>query len=127
MTGTRISALFMAALAMLFTTGCGLGPAERLPTQPIPTQKPGAPPSPPEEGALLFKRFCANCHPDGGNVSDQGRTLHASALRARHITAAADIVRVMRSPASRMIRFDTETVPDREALLIAEYVLSAFR
>src|SRR5690242_18823874 len=40
-------------------------------------------------GEALFKQYCANCHPDGGNVSDPQRTLRSSALKANHITRPA--------------------------------------
>lgn len=74
----------------------------------------------------LFKKFCFNCHPNGGNVSDPDRSLHGSAMRKKHITKAEDIVRIMRNPKSRMIRFDVETISDRDARAIAEYVLNTF-
>ena len=80
-----------------------------------------------QTGEELFRQFCHNCHPDGGNVSDPKRSLHGSALRKNHITTPQDIVRIMRNPQSRMIRFDAATVSDREARLIAEYVLTTFR
>jgi len=78
-------------------------------------------------GAALFKQYCSSCHPDGGNVSDPARTLHGAALRANHITTPEDIIRIMRHPLSRMIRFDTATLSDRDARAIAEYVLYAFK
>jgi mono/diheme cytochrome c family protein len=82
---------------------------------------------PEQAGAALFKQFCFNCHPDGDNVSDPKRPLFGSALRAHHITTPEDIVHIMRHPISRMIRFDAETVSDRDAHVIAEYVLKTFR
>ena len=78
-------------------------------------------------GEMLFKQNCSPCHPDGGNVSDPGRTLHGSDLRANHITRPGDIVRIMRNPISRMIRFDTAAISDQDALAIAGYVLTTFR
>ena len=80
-----------------------------------------------QTGAVLFKQFCSNCHPDGGNVSDPDRTLHDSALRAHHITTPDDIIRIMRNPISRMITFDTSTISDKEAHIIAGYVLTTFK
>lgn len=79
------------------------------------------------DGEALFKQYCAPCHPDGGNVSDPARTLHGSVLKSKHITSPEDIVRIMRSPLSRMIRFDAATVSDEDARAIAEYVLKAFK
>lgn len=80
-----------------------------------------------QAGAELFRQFCHNCHPDGGNVSDPGKTLHGSSLRKNHITQPEDIVRIMRNPKSRMIRFDTTAISDKDARAIAEYVLRAYK
>ena len=80
-----------------------------------------------QTGAALFRQFCFNCHPDGTNVSDPKRPLFGSVLRANHITTPEDIVNIMRHPISRMIRFDAETVSDRDAHVIAEYVLNTFK
>jgi len=79
------------------------------------------------DGEALFRQYCAPCHPDGGNVSDPARTLHGSVLKSKHITSPEDIVRIMRHPLSRMIRFDAATVSDEDARAIAEYVLKAFK
>jgi len=78
-------------------------------------------------GEALFKQYCSSCHPDGGNVSDPGRPLYGSALRRNHITKPEDIVRIVRKPLSRMIRFDASTLSDRDARLIAEYILVTFK
>ncbi|KAB0665992.1 cytochrome c [Oryzomonas japonica] len=80
-----------------------------------------------QRGEELFKQYCAVCHPDGGNVSDPEHTLRGRALRSHHITKPQDIVRIMRTPISRMIRFDAATLSDEDAGAIAEYVLHAFR
>lgn len=78
-------------------------------------------------GEILFRQYCAACHPGGGNVTDPGRTLHAAALKRHHISTPDDIVRIMRNPRSRMIRFDRSMLSDRDAVAIAEYVLKEFR
>src|SRR5512137_1027780 len=67
------------------------------------------------DGEALFKQYCASCHPNGGNVSDPRRNLHGSALKRNHITTPEDVVRIMRNPQSRMIRFDPSTLSDRDA------------
>jgi cytochrome c6 len=79
------------------------------------------------DGEALFKQYCSPCHPNGGNVSDPKRTLYVSVLRKKQITTPEDIVRIMRNPLSRMIRFDPATLSDREARAIAEYVLKTFK
>jgi cytochrome c6 len=78
-------------------------------------------------GEALFKQYCSSCHPNGGNVSDPERTLFASALKRNHITSADDIIRIVRRPISRMIRFDESTLSDKDARIIAEYVLTSFK
>jgi cytochrome c6 len=99
------------------------------------SQKPAEAPSksaldsrePVRDGAALFKRYCSVCHPDGGNFSDPERALYGSVLKRNHITTPEDIVRIMRKPLSRMIRFDASTLPEKDARAIAEYVLKTFR
>ena len=78
-------------------------------------------------GEALFKQYCSTCHPNGGNVSDPRHPLYGSALRRNHITTPEDIVRIMRNPLSRMIRFDRSTLSDKDAGAIAEYVLATFK
>jgi cytochrome c6 len=78
-------------------------------------------------GEELFKQYCSSCHPNGGNVSNPERTLHGSRLKSNHITTPDDIVRIMRRPLSRMIRFDPAMLSDRDARIIAEYVLKTFK
>ncbi|MBI2354238.1 MAG: cytochrome c [Deltaproteobacteria bacterium] len=80
-----------------------------------------------QAGEALFKQYCAPCHPDGGNVTDPRRTLRGSRLKANHITRPEDIVRIMRNPISRMIRFDETTIPDRDATAIAVYIFETFK
>lgn len=116
----------VAALAICLLCGC----SQEAPRQPeafrtAPVRQDSQVRTP--SGEELFRRFCHNCHPDGGNVSDPKRPLYGSALRRNHITTPEDIVRIMRNPLSRMIRFDAETVSDEDARRIAEYVLKTFR
>lgn len=123
MSRTTPGARFAAALSICLLCGC----AKEAPRN---TESPRTAPVPLRQtltGEELFRQFCHNCHPDGGNVSDPKRTLRGSVLRKRHITTPEDIVRIMRSPMSRMIRFDAETIPDKDARAIAEYVLNTFR
>jgi cytochrome c6 len=79
------------------------------------------------DGGALFRQYCASCHPDGGNVSDPERTLYRSVLKKNHITTSEDIVRVIRQPLSRMIRFDASMLSDSDARAIAEYILKTFK
>jgi cytochrome c6 len=79
------------------------------------------------DGEALFKQYCASCHPSGGNVSDPKRALYGSILKSRHIATPEDIVRIMRNPKSRMIRFDPSTLSDKDARAIADYILMTFK
>ena len=106
-------------------TGCRKDEPQRL-SVPQPATAPNSR-GPVRGGEALFKQYCAPCHPDGGNVSDPERTLSGSALKRNHISTPDDIVRIMRHPLSRMIRFDAATLSDRDARAIAEYVLKTFR
>lgn len=115
----------LLALSAGILTGCSTREPEKAavnPAGPAATTR-----EPVRDGESLFKQYCASCHPDGGNVSDPGRTLRGSALRRNHITTPEDIVRIMRNPISRMIRFDESTLSDRDARAIADYILKTFK
>ena len=126
---TMTGACSMTAVAICLLGGCSQeAPRKREAPRTAPAQQ--AAPNPQElmrVGEALFRQFCHNCHPDGGNVSDPKRTLHRSALQKNRITTPEDIVRIMRNPLSRMIRFDAETISDKDARAIAEYILNTFR
>jgi cytochrome c6 len=118
-----------ACVVLVMSSGLVAGCSKdesRKPAAAPPASAPGSHGSAPD-GEALFRQYCASCHPDGGNVSDPERTLYGSVLKKKHITTPDHIVRVMRSPLSRMIRFDAATLPDREARAIAEYVLKTFK
>ncbi len=122
----RTSAVAVAAAYLL--SGCSKEPQHNTGASgavSVPSAVPGQQGQ--SSGEALFRQFCSNCHPDGGNVSDRDRTLHGSVLRRNHITAPEDIIKIMRNPISRMIRFDVETISDKDAQVIAEYVLTTFR
>ena len=110
------------AIAMSVLAGCNREDAQKTGSIPSTAAAQNL-----EKGEALFKQYCSPCHPDGGNTSDPQRTLHGSALQANHVTRTEDIVRIMRTPISRMIRFDATIISDRDATAIAEYVLTAFK
>ncbi|TSK06982.1 MAG: cytochrome C [Geobacter sp.] len=91
------------------------------------TPRSGSPPVVTERGRQFFKERCAPCHPDGGNVINPKKTLHAGVLADQGITTPADIVKKMRNPGPGMVRFDERTIPDVDARLIADYILATFR
>jgi cytochrome c6 len=119
----RISLLLLCALTVF--NGCSRH--EPAPATPSPAAASATAGAAVPSGEALFKQYCSSCHPDGGNVSDPQRTLHGSVLKKNHITSADDIIRIMRSPISRMIRFDVSTLSDRDARAIAEYILATFK
>ncbi|MBK5274104.1 MAG: c-type cytochrome [Desulfuromonadales bacterium] len=122
----RMACLLIVLAAVTgILTGCSKEKAEKATVAPI-APTPGSPETVPD-GEALFKQYCAACHPNGGNVSDPDRPLYGSVLKARHIRTPEDIVRIMRRPLSRMIRFDVSTLSDKDAHAIAMYVLKTFK
>ena len=78
-------------------------------------------------GEALFKQHCTMCHPDGGNIINPKKTLHAKDLKANNIKSAGDIVKKMRDPGPGMTKFDEKTLPEKDAKAIADYVLKTFK
>ncbi len=122
---TVISGLVLILLSSAPLGGCRRNETVTAPPPSPVSSKPAADGA--GSGAALFKQYCSTCHPDGGNVSDPERTLHGAALKRNHITTSDDIVRIMRNPISRMIRFDPATISDQDARAIAEYILATFK
>jgi cytochrome c6 len=77
-------------------------------------------------GEKLFRQYCAVCHPNGGNIIKPGVTLQRKDRDAHGVKTAMDIVGKMRNPGPGMSRFDTNTIPDKDAKEIAEYILKTF-
>jgi len=114
----------VVAASCVALAGCSKNEQQSPALQPVTasnTQEPG------RDGAALFRQYCSSCHPDGGNVSDPKRTLHGSVLRSNGITTPEDVIKIMRNPLSRMIRFDPSTLSDKDARAIAEYILVTFK
>lgn len=89
-----------------------------------------------KSGKALFEKHCAVCHPDGGNRLNPEQTLHRKVLESNGFKTPHDIVQKMRRPGafsphtgkwSAMKKFDIKTLPDEEALKIAEYILKTFK
>jgi cytochrome c6 len=78
-------------------------------------------------GEAGFKQHCAVCHPDGGNIVNPQKTLRKKDLDANNIKTATDIVKIMRKPGPGMTAFDANTVPDKDAKEIADYILTTFK
>jgi len=78
-------------------------------------------------GGALFKQHCSLCHPDGGNNVNPQKTLHKKDREANGVKTKADIVGKMRNPGTGMTKFDEQTLPDKDAKAIAEYILKTFK
>lgn len=125
---TTISACTIALVTICFQCGCSKEEPRKTESRTASVPQPASTKQEKiQTGEELFRQFCFNCHPDGGNASDPKRTLRRSDLRKNYITTPEDIVKIMRNPISRMIRFDAGTIPDKDARTIAEYVLNTFR
>ena len=77
-------------------------------------------------GESEFKEHCAVCHPNGGNIVNQKKTLHKQDREANNVKTVADIVKTIRTPGQGMTKFDKKTVSDKEARAIAQYMLKTF-
>jgi cytochrome c6 len=78
-------------------------------------------------GEELFQQHCSTCHREGGNIINAKKTLRGKDLKANHILKAEDIVKLMRNPGPGMASYDQKTVPDKDAMEIARYILEAFK
>ncbi|KPK01626.1 MAG: hypothetical protein AMK71_04805 [Nitrospira bacterium SG8_35_4] len=78
-------------------------------------------------GEELFKKHCALCHPNGGNIIRPEKTLLKKDLEERRIKTPEDIVNVMRNPAMGMKTFPEDKLSDADAQKIADYILQTFQ
>ena len=79
------------------------------------------------KGESKFKELCSMCHPDGGNIVNPKKTLHAKDRTANGIKNEADIVKIMRKPGPGMTTFDTKTVSEKDAGEMAKYIIKTFK
>ena len=77
-------------------------------------------------GKALFQQHCAACHPDGGNIINPDFPLHKEKLKEHNITKPGDIVEKMRNPGPGMTKFGKDTISDKDAEEIADYILKTF-
>jgi cytochrome c6 len=78
-------------------------------------------------GEELFKLNCTVCHPNGGNVINKDKTLLKDDLAEHGVKTPEDIVKLMRNPGPGMRKFDENTISDKDAKEIANYVLKTFK
>lgn len=79
------------------------------------------------DGGAEFKKHCAACHPDGGNIINPKKTLKKADLAKSGIKDWKGIMKAMRSPGPGMTKFDAKTIPDKEAKAIGDYVLKTYK
>ena len=79
-----------------------------------------------KNGENSFKKYCAACHPNGGNVLRPVKNITKKTLEKNGIKTVNDIVKIMRKPGDDMTQFDEKTLPENEARKIAEYILRTF-
>lgn len=63
------------------------------------------------DGKKEFEKHCAKCHPNKENI-------------AKQIPTVKVIIERMRKPGPGMTSFDKKTISDKEATVIAEYILA---
>ena len=71
-------------------------------------------------GEALFKAKCAACHPNGGNIIKATATL-------KGLKDPKVITKKIRSGGGGMTAFDAKAVSDKDAKLIADYVIKTFK
>jgi cytochrome c6 len=81
----------------------------------------------PKNGEAVFKKYCAACHADGGNIIKPNKTLSKMDREKNGIKTTKDIIKIMRTPGEGMTTFDEKTVPEKEAKQIAKYILHTFK
>ena len=78
-------------------------------------------------GKQGFEKNCAVCHKDGGNMVNPSKTLSKKDREANGVKSAKDIIAKMRKPGPGMTAFDTKTISDKEAKMIAVYIMNTFK
>ena len=78
-------------------------------------------------GEDLFKLHCAACHPDGGNIINPKETLSKADREKHGVKSAKDIVGKMRKPGPGMTTFDAKTIPEKDAMAIADHIIKTFK
>ena len=79
-----------------------------------------------KNGETAFRRYCSECHFEGGNLVHADKTLSKADRERNGVRTVQDIIRLIRKPGDGMLMFDEKTLPDAEARAIAEYILTTF-
>jgi cytochrome c6 len=80
-----------------------------------------------QNGEAGFREYCVECHADGGNIINPAKSLSKADREKNGIRTAIDIIKIMRKPGEGMTPFDEKTLPETEAVMIAEYILTTFK
>jgi mono/diheme cytochrome c family protein len=78
------------------------------------------------DGEILFKMFCIKCHKGGGNLLNKDKPIRRSALAAKNLDNVESIIKTMRNPGPKMLKFNEAMISDDDARKIAEYILKTF-
>jgi len=82
----------------------------------------------PNDGEALFNKYCAACHPNGGNIIEPNKTLSKMHREKNGKKTVDSIIKMMRSPTGAgMAVFDESSLPEKEAKKIAEYIINTFK
>lgn len=73
-----------------------------------------------DKGAALFNEKCASCHPDGGNIVNQNKTL-------KGIKDPKKVVKKARTGGGGMPAFDSKTISDADLKAVANYIVKTFK
>jgi cytochrome c6 len=71
-------------------------------------------------GEALFMSKCASCHPNGGNTINPKETL-------KGIKSTKKIIKQIRKGGDGMPAFDAKAISDKDAKLIAGYIVKTFK
>jgi cytochrome c6 len=79
------------------------------------------------DGKITFNKHCASCHPNGGNIINPAKSIRNKDLEKAGIKRWQDIVAKMRKPGPGMPIFNNQLIADKEARIVAEYILKNFK
>lgn len=71
-------------------------------------------------GEALFKSKCASCHPNGGNIINPKETL-------KGIKDPKKIIRQLRKGGGGMPVFDAKSISDKDAKVLADYIIKTYK
>ncbi len=124
-----MAGLAVLAVGVIAFAGCKKETPEKAAapqTAPAPAPTAAAP-GEAKNGEALFTKNCALCHAQGGNTVNAKKTLLRKDREANGVKTADDIIGKMRNPGPGMPKFDENTIPEKDAKAIAQYVLDTFK